>query len=832
MEEEVNRDDKSKLISSYKQEIYDPFGQQEGTIKKKSSDKKILDISGTPGNDLIGTNGLVEEKVKDGDNEGDIGIGEATLEVYLREGSTKKDHSDLRKKNSQRETGQNQSAINSSAVPRATSYPELYIRSDHESEFRVHFYIKNVSTFFPKIEVYKKLYDSLQQFGETKEISFQRINDDCCDFAAGMKEDKTALEIIEKNKLACFLNSFERGEMKPYVEISNGFKAYADTLKSNNKRYNDSGRYNEKASSRHNHYSQRNSDDRDSPHSRRKSSRNQEKDEEYEKRNHHHNHQKYDRKQKDYDNRREHSPVGERHHSRFSDRGSRSRSRSKSPSHLQKNSHQSDERKRDHDRSKKRIEDPRMNAESSYYNITHHPQARQIQAMNYQIEMTANPEVQTPISYPRQNNRLPSYLENGGESGKTQLSLVPPSKDAQKIMTKVTIPAPGPVGLSSSSSKSPFIISQEVDMPMGYENYCCFLGIPLEITERQVIESLKAQNFEEPIEVEPVEEGVVRYLKLGFKSDQTVRDLISDDIYVGPTNESLIYPVLVLPCIKDKKADELLVHHQVQVDSSIPLDALFLGLFYDPYGMMVDCVDMKPTQHVLIFSKQRYAEKVLAIPNISLQKDDIEVVMEHHLVENCYPLLRKNLESHLQSLLSRYIKDAYSEKNSISPPTQEPTAEQKKLVEEVKEEYFAARPTAEPKSQPASASSDPRDRKYQKKELPQQQKYVPEQQSFNEHNYNQHYQSKDRRQAEEFHDGEEGGRREYGNYNYNQRHAPEGGRGGHRGMRHQPQGNHGYHYRGGRNPDPRLNQYPPQQHMPQQYYQNRPKGQRQNDFRN
>jgi len=820
-------------------ETYEPFAEQERAIKKKSSDKKMLEISGIPGrNDLKGANGiLIEEKVKYDENDGDRGIGDATNEVYLREGATRKDYSGG--KNSQREAGQNQSAINSSAAPRVTSYPELYIKSEHESEFRVHFYIKNVSTFFPKMEVYKKLYDSLQVFGETKEISFQRINDDSCDFAAGMKEDKTALEIIEKNKLTNFLNSFERGEMKPYTEIASGFKAYTDSLKNNNKRYNDSDRYNEKASSRHNHYNSQRNDDRDSPHSRRKSSRNQEKDEEYDKRHHHH-HQKYDRKQKDDTKRREHSP--ERHYSKFSDRGSRSRSRSKSPSHLQKNSHQSDDRKREHDRSKKRYEDPRMNNESSYYNNAHHPQARQVQAMNYQIQTTANPGVQTPVAYPKNNNRLPSYLENNEESNKPHVNLVPPSKDAPKIVTTVTIPAPG--AQSSSSSKSPFIMSQEVDMPLGYENYCCFLGLPLEITERQVIDSLTAQNFEEPIEVTPVEEGVVRYLKVGFKSDQTVRDLISKDVYVGPTSETLIYPILVLPCIKDKKIDELLVHHQVQVDSSIPLDALFLGLFYDPYGMMVDCIDMKPTEHVLIFSKQRYAEKVLAIPNISLQKDDIEVVMQHHFVENCYPLLRKNLESHLQSLLSRYIKDVYSEKNSISP-TQESNPEQKKFVEEVKEEFEAARPVSvsQPKSQTQSASSDPRVRKYDKKEpqppsQQQQSKYMPQQQSFNEHNYNQHYQPQDRRQAEEFHEDEETEQREYGNYNYNQRHIPGGRGGGHRGMRQQHQGNRPYHYQNsrGRNPDPRLNQYPPQQHMgmgqPQQYYQNRPKGQRPNDYRN
>jgi len=142
------------------------------------------------------------------------------------------------------EAGQNQLAINTQGIPRVTNYPELYVKSENESEFRVHFYVKNMSTFFPKMEVYKRLYDSLQVFGETKEISFHKTNDDACDFAAGMKEDKTALEIIESNKLTNFLNSFERGEMKPFVEIAPGFKAYVNTLKNSRRYYErDSNRY-------------------------------------------------------------------------------------------------------------------------------------------------------------------------------------------------------------------------------------------------------------------------------------------------------------------------------------------------------------------------------------------------------------------------------------------------------------------------------------------------------------------------------------------------------------------------------------------------------------
>lgn len=272
-------------------------------------------------------------------------------------------------------------------------------------------------------------------------------------------------------------------------------------------------------------------------------------------------------------------------------------------------------------------------------------------------------------------NTLPSYLTTN-----------------QRFDNTVIVPVPG-------QTNSPLIMNQQMDASLGSDNYCCFLGLPTEITEQQVLDSLRAQKYELPIEVEEVHEGVMTYLRLGFKSEQTVRDLVFQDVYVGPTTENLIFPVLVLPLVGDKKVDELLVHHQVQVESSIPVDALFLGLFYDPYGMMVDCIDMKPTRHVLIFSKQRYAERVLAIPNISLQKGDIEIVMQHRLVDHCYPLLRKNLESQLQSILSRYIKDIYSENNSLSPNKEQPAAKSKEFIEEVKEAEEAAITLTQPVSE-------------------------------------------------------------------------------------------------------------------------------------
>jgi len=232
-----------------------------------------------------------------GKKEGDLSGVEARDEIYLREGVTKKNYSDNQQTPQSKfslcycrifaciiekklrspeiskilgETDQNKMAINSLVSGRSTNYPELYVKSAHESEFRVHFYVTNVSTFFPKMEVYTQLYDALQTFGETKEIAFQKGNEDSYNFVVGMKEDKTALEIIDRNKLSSFLSSFERGELKPSTEIAPGFKAYVDVVirGDSNKRQQESHshRYPEKG---HEKYSHRDGGDRDSPRSRK-----------------------------------------------------------------------------------------------------------------------------------------------------------------------------------------------------------------------------------------------------------------------------------------------------------------------------------------------------------------------------------------------------------------------------------------------------------------------------------------------------------------------------------------------------------------------------------
>lgn len=97
---------------------------------------------------------------------------------------------------------------------------------EKESEMLVHFYIKNISSFYPRNETYRKLFDALQQFGAVKEISLQRVNNDIYDFGVGMKNDEVAKFIFENDKLHSFVASLDHDSIKPHIEPSLVFNFY------------------------------------------------------------------------------------------------------------------------------------------------------------------------------------------------------------------------------------------------------------------------------------------------------------------------------------------------------------------------------------------------------------------------------------------------------------------------------------------------------------------------------------------------------------------------------------------------------------------------------
>ena len=113
------------------------------------------------------------------------------------------------------------------------SYPELYQRTEKESELLIHFYVRNISSFYAKSDIHKRLYDSLQRYGDVKEISLQRVNNEVYDFGVGMKHDEAARHVIDNDKLQSFIASIERKEAKPFVEISLIFNFYLKNMSEN-----------------------------------------------------------------------------------------------------------------------------------------------------------------------------------------------------------------------------------------------------------------------------------------------------------------------------------------------------------------------------------------------------------------------------------------------------------------------------------------------------------------------------------------------------------------------------------------------------------------------
>lgn len=106
---------------------------------------------------------------------------------------------------------------------------------EKDSELSVHFYIKNIGSSHPKNEIYKQLYDAIQNYGEVKEISLQKFSNDVYDLGVGMKHDEDAQYLIQKNKLHSFVSSLETNDDKPFLEISFMFNFY---LKNLNERHN------------------------------------------------------------------------------------------------------------------------------------------------------------------------------------------------------------------------------------------------------------------------------------------------------------------------------------------------------------------------------------------------------------------------------------------------------------------------------------------------------------------------------------------------------------------------------------------------------------------
>jgi len=236
-------------------------------------------------------------------------------------------------------------------------------------------------------------------------------------------------------------------------------------------------------------------------------------------------------------------------------------------------------------------------------------------------------------------------------------------------------PAPPQAGSTTSTS------APQTENDTGYKNpWCLLLGIPEEMTEKEVFISLKAQGLQIPETFEWKEENQINYLKAYFQDPTKALDLILRDIKVGFSADNLVYPVMVLPFMVEMPMTEMLKFHEVQVDSSADIDTLTLYLSYITKGDILDIIEINPKKHIIIFTKQPKAYNVIQSSSFSLPQAQTgqEVILTHSAVDRCYPVTRKSINYSLEGLRLKMNSFSTSLPLNISANTQGYKEEAKK----------------------------------------------------------------------------------------------------------------------------------------------------------
>lgn len=122
----------------------------------------------------------------------------------------------------------------------------LIYRKDKETEYLVHFYIKNISNSHSKHDLSKKLHKNLSKYGKVREIACQKDDGDVFSFAVGMLYDNNASYIVNHDILRVFVNTVTKSNAKTYVDVSKAFYAANKALRDNDPGKSDREREREK----------------------------------------------------------------------------------------------------------------------------------------------------------------------------------------------------------------------------------------------------------------------------------------------------------------------------------------------------------------------------------------------------------------------------------------------------------------------------------------------------------------------------------------------------------------------------------------------------------
>ena len=201
-----------------------------------------------------------------------------------------------------------------------------------------------------------------------------------------------------------------------------------------------------------------------------------------------------------------------------------------------------------------------------------------------------------------------------------------------------------------------------------FENCCLLLGIPKEVNENQVLASIKDHGLEPPHECHWKDEGEIQYLRAYFNTPKESLELILKDLKIVVPSTNSAYPVMILPLMDKMSIADMLKYHEVQVDSSMPVDSISLYLYYIHYGDIIDIIELSQTRHIITFAKQPKTLQLLNIPEITLIHANMPVKMRHSaVVESCYPIVRKSLKTHIIT----GVKQRMDQISSVNPYMQQ-----------------------------------------------------------------------------------------------------------------------------------------------------------------
>lgn len=122
--------------------------------------------------------------------------------------------------------------------------------------------------------------------------------------------------------------------------------------------------------------------------------------------------------------------------------------------------------------------------------------------------------------------------------------------------------------------------------------------------------ALKLKGFDLPIKSEWKTFEDVSYLKLQFRSAKSASDLILKGLKVGPSEDRMIYPLIIFPYLKDKTVIGMMTHHEVQIESTGFTNKMTILQCFSQYEIL-DIIEISSNKFIVIFVKQPVARQIL-----------------------------------------------------------------------------------------------------------------------------------------------------------------------------------------------------------------------------